>query len=165
MLWGAFAVRGLFDLMCSTQHKPGLQNICCSCSPRGCHAGGFFPSPVQSLDTNTSPFAVTSKESSSGLGSASMPSWACTDANSSLHHLPQSFCPAVSKGAPWHPASLLCTELLLEQHLQQAFSLSSMKLFSFLPPASIPVLLDAAWVEDMLIPCAVLQRGEQTLCA
>lgn len=74
MLWGAFAVRSLFDLMCSTQHKPGLQNICCSCSPRGCHAGGFFLPPVQSLDTNTSPFAVSSKESSSGLGSASMPS-------------------------------------------------------------------------------------------
>lgn len=27
MLWGAFAVRGLFDLMCSTQHKPGLENV------------------------------------------------------------------------------------------------------------------------------------------
>lgn len=40
-----------------------------------------------------------------------------------------------------------------------------MKLFSFLPPANIPVLLDAAWVEDMPIPIAVLQRGEQTLYA
>lgn len=74
MLWGAFAVRGLFDLMCSTQHKPGLENVCCSCSPCGCHAGGFFSPPVQSLDTNISLFAVASKESSSGLGSASMPS-------------------------------------------------------------------------------------------
>ena len=73
MLWGAFAVRGLFDLMCSAQLKPELENICCCRSPRGFHARGFFFPPVQSLDTNTSSFAVTCREeNSSGLGSASM---------------------------------------------------------------------------------------------
>lgn len=75
MLWGPFAVRGLFDLMCSAQLKPELENICCSRSPCGFHAGGFFFPPVQSLDTNSSSFAVTCKEeNSSGLGSASMSS-------------------------------------------------------------------------------------------
>lgn len=46
MLWGAFAVRVLFELMCSAQPKPELENICCSHSPCGFHAGEFFFAPV-----------------------------------------------------------------------------------------------------------------------
>lgn len=72
MLWGAFAVRSLFDLMCSAQLKHELENICCSRSPRGFHARRFFCPPVQNLDTNTPSFAVTCREKSFGLGCASV---------------------------------------------------------------------------------------------
>lgn len=74
MLWGAFALRGLFDLMCPAQLKPELDNICGSHSPHGFYARGFFFPPVQNLSTNTSSFAVSDGENSSGLGSALIPS-------------------------------------------------------------------------------------------
>lgn len=54
MLRGAFAVRALFDLMCSAQLKPELENICCSCSPYGFLDEGFLLPLVQNLDTNIS---------------------------------------------------------------------------------------------------------------
>lgn len=67
MLQGAFAVRALFDLMCSAQLKPELENICCSYSPYGFIVEGFFLPPVQNLDANISSLpAIWSEKNLSG---------------------------------------------------------------------------------------------------
>lgn len=67
MLQGPFAVRALFDLMCSAQLKPELENICCSCSPYGFIVEGFFLPPVQNLDANISSLpAIWSEKNLSG---------------------------------------------------------------------------------------------------
>lgn len=165
VLWGALAVRVLFDLMCSAQLKPELESICCSHSPHGFLAGGYFFPPVQNLDTNISSFLVPLGERRAPLAQGGPWCPAEPKLMQGVTSLPppaepQPVCKTAassSEGALWHPASHLRRSVNREKHPQQAISPSIAQLFSFLPPASVPVLLDVVWVEDMPIPITALQ--------